>query len=413
MRLRLSHGWQKWSLVAGIALLGAAYTLAAARTFLASTALQQRGRPALERAQRLEPLNAVHAYRLGRYAFVAEQNVSEAIRHYRRAAELDPRASHYWLDLAVAYHAAGDRDGLRHAVDRALAVDPRTPENLWRAANLLMLAGDRPRAFAVLRELIGPRPDYAADAVSLAWRATRRADVVLEQVVPPQPAAQLAFLRMMLREKQPAAAARAWQALVASGQPFPASDAFPYAEYLLANGSGAEAQQVWNDLARFDPALAPYASRTGALVNSGFELKVLDRGLDWRHAPRPGVTLDTNGEGHDGRRSLTLQLEGPVREAGIEQWIPVAPGTTYFLRAFYKGESEGVGRPRLAIFTPRGERIGLSDEFTDTKDWQELRGVFATGAEQSVVILRVVREPGTTRIRGRFLLDDVTLAPEK
>jgi tetratricopeptide (TPR) repeat protein len=413
MPIRLSRGWQKWSLVALVALFGAGYAYYAGRTFLASRYLAMNSRIALERAQRLEPDNAVHAYRLGRFAFVAEQDSAAALRHYQRAVELDQQASHYWLDLAVAYNAAGESSKLRMAVERALAVDPRTPENLWRAANLLMLDGDRARAFQVLRNLIGPRPEYAADAVSLAWRATRNADLVLQKVVPPEPGAQLAFLRMMLQQKQPEAAARAWQALVTSGRPFVASEAFPYVEYLLAQGDGAGARKAWTELAQADRALAPYIADQSGVVNAGFESPVLGRGLDWRHASRPGVTLDTNGEPHRGQHALTIQFDGTPRDAGIEQWLAVEPGKSYLFRAFYKAESEGVGLPRLAIMTPNGNTIGLSEELRNSKDWAETHGFFATGAGQSVMVLRVTRDPGTTRIRGRFLLDDVSIAPEK
>lgn len=413
MPIRLNHGWQKWSLVSVVLLIAALYLNSATRMLRAARAASDPARGSLERAAGLEPLNAAHLYRLGRQAFVVDQNLPRAIAYYRRAVELDPLASHYWLDLAVAYNAAGDEPSLRAAVDRALAADPRTPENLWRAANLLILTGDNARGFSVLRDLIAARPEYSADAVSLAWRATRDAGTVLHEVVPPQPTAQLAFLKMMLQQKQPEAAARAWQALVASGQSFAAAEAFAYVEYLLSQNDGARARDVWKQLARFDGSFAPYVTADGLVVNGGFELPVVDRALDWRHASRPGVTLDTNGEPHNGKRALAIELDGTPREFGIEQWVAVDPGTTYLVRGFYKAESEGVGMPRLGIFTLSGDRIGLSDEMSDSKDWKELRGVFATGAGQSVIILRVVREPGTTRIRGRFLLDDLTVAPEK
>ena len=48
-----------------------------------------------------------------------------------------------------------------------------------------------------------------------------------------------------------------------------------------------------------------------------------------------------------------------------------------------------------------------------TAAWQEVRGVFSTGPEQSVVILRVTRDPGSLQLRGRLLLDDVSITREK
>src|SRR5258706_2935653 len=176
MRIRLSRGWQKWGLVAIVAAGAAFYLLTAARMLLASRYALVNERASLVRAAELEPLNATHRYRLARFAFAQELDPRKAVEFYRQTVALDAYTSHYWLDLAVAENAIGDVPAMRSAVERALALDPRTPETLWRAANLYILADDNQRAFAVLRDLIGPRPEYAGDAIDLAWRASRDAD---------------------------------------------------------------------------------------------------------------------------------------------------------------------------------------------------------------------------------------------
>ena len=418
MRIRLSHAWQRWTLVAVVIAAAALFLNTAARMYLAARYSQTTDRAKLARAAELEPLNATHFFRLGRYAFAADLDVPRAIAHYRHTVALDPFTSHYWLDLAMAYNAAGDSQGMRAAVDHALAVDPHTPENLWRAGNLLILNGDDSRAFAVLHDLLGAQPQYAGDAIDLAWRASGDADRVLAQVVPQQPQAQFAFLAKMLELKHPEAAERAWKAVVAGGQSFPAKDAFPYIDYLLAQGQGAPARAAWDYLAKADPGFAPYVSNGDLLVNGGFELPVIGRALGWRHQSRAGVTLDTLGEPHDGQHSLAMHFDGAPPDPGLEQWVPVAPNGLYAVKAFYKGELEGVSAPRLAVVTPaigakKEERLWLSDEMRGTATWQQMRGVFSTGPEESVVMLRVTREPGSLQLRGRLLLDDVTITREK
>jgi len=414
MRIRLSHAWQRWTLVAMVTAAAALYLSTAVRMFRAARYAETTDRALLARAAELEPLNATHFYRLGRYAFAADLDAPKAIALYQHTVALDPFTSHYWLDLAVAYNAAGDSAGLRSAVEHALAADPRTPENLWRCANLLIIDGDNQRGFAVLHDLIGPNPEYAADAVDLAWHASRDADVVLAQVVPQEPEAQLAFLARMLDAKHPEAADRTWIAVVAGGKSFPAKEAFPYIDYLLMQNQGEQARAAWNHLAKADPAFAGYATAGDLVVNGGFELPVtIERALGWRHQPRPGVTLDTLGDPHGGQHSLSMQFEGGPADAGLEQWIPLAPNGLYAVKASYKGDVEGVSAPRIAIVTPKGDRLMLSDELRGAADWREMRGVFSTGPEQSVVILRVTREPGSMQLRGRLLLDDVSITREK
>ncbi len=413
MRIRLSRGWQKWGLVAIVAAGAAFYLLTAARMLLASRYALVNERASLVRAAELEPLNATHRYRLARFAFAQELDPRKAVEFYRQTVALDAYTSHYWLDLAVAENAIGDVPPMRSAVERALALDPRTPETLWRAANLYILADDNQRAFAVLRDLIGPRPEYAGDAIDLAWRASRDADAVLSQVVPPQPAAQFAFLAKMLEQKRPEAADRAWQSVLGSGQSFAASDAYRYVESLLERNEGVKARQAWNDAAKVDATLAPYAGDT-LLTNGGFELPVIARALGWRHAPVAGVSLEVaSAETHSGQHALAITFDDEVAQGGIEQWIPLAPNGLYSVKAYYKGELEGTSAPRLAIVTPKGERLMLSEEMRSGKDWNEMRGVFATGPEQSVVVLRVVRDPATAHLRGHLFLDDLSITREK
>jgi hypothetical protein len=414
MRIRLTYAWQRWTLLAIVMLGCGGYSWLTGRTLLAARAAASADRARVLHASELEPRNATHFYRLARHALAEDLDPVKAAGFFERAVALDPYTSNYWLDLALAYNSAGDVPRMRVAIEHALAVDPKTPETLWRAANLLILAGDNERAFTVLRELIGPRPEYAADAIDLAWRATRDPELVLGKVVPPQPAAQFAFLAKMAQEKQPQAADRAWKAILDSGAPFEAKDAFPYIEYLLAQNEGVKARQAWNDIAKVDGSFAPYVSDSSLLVNGSFELPVLARALGWRHEPRAGVALEiTTDTPHSGNHALAIEFDTGELGAGITQWVPVAPNGLYAVKAFYKGELEGVNLPRLEVTSANGERLMLSEEMRAHKDWEELRGVFSTNAEQSVVLVKVVRAPVNARLRGRLLLDDLSIVREK
>ena len=414
MRIRLSRAWQKGLLLAAIVLASAAYLLFATRMFVAAQHAESNERADLERAAELEPLNATHFYRLGRHAFVDEQDVARSVRMYERAVALDSNSAHYWLDLAVAYNAAGDESAMRHAIARAVSVDSHTPETLWRAANLLVIDGDNAHGFALLHDLIAAAPEYSADATNLAWLATGDVDLVLKQVVPADPEAQLPVLYLAMERQDADAAAKVWQAIVSSHHSFDGKLAFRYVDFALGHNDGATAHRVWQDLARLDPSFAPYVTDNLA-INGGFEAPVLDGGLDWRHTQRIGVLLDVMPvEAHSGAHVLSVGLEGvPPTDLGIEQWLALEPAKTYELHAFYKSEVIGVVPPRLAIVLPNRTVLFQSDPMAASSGWQELRGTFTTPPEQSVFILRLVRDGTDTQLRGRLLLDDISVTAQK
>lgn len=415
MRIRLSRAWQKGLLLAAVVLAGALYLAFATRMFVAAQHAESTERADLERAAQLEPLNATHFYRLGRRAFLDDQDAPQAVRMYQQAVRLDPRGAHYWLDLAVAYNAVGDQQQMRDAVARAVTVDSHTPETLWRAANLLIIGGDNAHGFALLHDLIAAAPEYSGDATDLAWQASGDVDLVLKQVVPADPEAQLPVLYLAMQRQDAAAAAKVWQSIVRSHQSFDGKRAFAYVDFCLNHNDGATARRVWVDLARVDPRFAPYSDGGNLAVNGGFEAPVLDGGLDWRHTQRSGVLLDVEPvEAHSGSHVLSVGLEGvPPTDLGMEQWLALEPAKTYELRAFYKSEVIGVVPPRLAIALPNRTVLFQSDAMAASNGWQELRGTFTTPPDQSVFILRLVRDGTDTQLRGRLLLDDISLTPQK
>lgn len=416
MPIVLERAWAKLLATAAVVLLLAGYVALSWRQFRAAGYAQVAAEQPLRRAAELEPWNAAHHYRLGRYAFMLQQDHAAAIPHYRRATRLNPHEGRYWLDLAAAYQVAGDSAALRDAVRRALQANPKTPEIQWIAANLLLLDGDREGGNAVLRNLLADSRGYSRDALELAWRASGDAAFVLRKTVPPDPRVQAAWLAYMVENDQAEAAAQAWQALKSGGRPFAAQDAFPYLDYLLRKKQGAAAAVVWRDLVQADKSLQGYVAPDDAIVNGGFEQKVLNGGADWRHDPRGGVSLRVqSSEAHQGSRALAVEFDGSPSDAGIVQLVPVQPNTSYVLRAFVKSpEFAGVSGPRLAVDDMnQGSRLLLGEELGGASDWRQTSGTFTTGASTQVIALRLVREPAKTRVRGRLLLDDVSLTVAK
>ena len=70
---------------------------------------------AIQKAIRMEPGNASHYHRLARLrqANFLGGELEEAIRLYRRAVQLNPASTPYWMDLASAYEQSADQESAR------------------------------------------------------------------------------------------------------------------------------------------------------------------------------------------------------------------------------------------------------------------------------------------------------------
>lgn len=394
----------------------AAYVYVAGRDLLAWRWANSKSREKLERASALAGGNADYADRLGRQYFYASQDVPGAVREFERATSLNPGMAQYWMDLALAYSAAGQTSREREAVREAIQADPRTPYVAWDAANFYFALGDFPAAMAQLRPVFQYQSWSARDAMELSWRATHDAPLILEEALPDDAETRASFLKFLLEQNDPQAAAQVWSRMVESGQPFEARLAFPYVQFLLDQKRVAGAQQAWRDLARLDHGFAAYQPALGVMVNGGFEQEILNSGFDWRYQQVPHVNLALDpSEAHSGARSLLASFDGgPVREVGFWQSVPVRPGTKYELSAFSQArEWSGAGGLRLAVedafdHTP----YGASELLATTAGWRQSTFTFTTGPQTTLVTVKLVPEPAGGTLSGRLWLDDVSLQPQ-
>jgi hypothetical protein len=391
----------------------AVYVSFAGRELRASRIARSGALEDLERASRLEPGNAAYPDRIGRHYFYAEQDVKQAVREFQQATSLNPGVAQYWMDLALAYSAAGQSARERESVQRALAADPSTPEVAWDAANFYFALGDDSAALAQLRIVFQYQPWSAQDGMQLAWRGTHDPAKILQQALPDDPESRLAFLKFLLEQNEPGAAEQVWSQVSSEGRTFDAKLAYPYVQYLLAQKQVAQAQEVWKRLATVDPRFAPYLASTSLVVNGGFEQDILNSGFDWHYQQVPHVSLALDSsEARTGARALAITFDGgPVGEVGFWQLVPVQAGATYDLTAYSEArEWAGTGGLRLAVedafdHTP----LGSSELLATTAGWRECNVSFTAGPQTSLVMVRLVRDPAGGALTGRFWLDDVTL----
>ena len=367
----------------------------------------------LRAATRLDPDNALYHYRMARYYNLVARDSAAAVAESGTAVHLNPHSAHYWLELADAYQTLGDTDLQTRAIEGAIEADPTTPDVAWEAANLYLVQGQNDKAFHEFHVVLDGSGNMVPLVLNLCWRVNQDPDVFLRQVLPGGSGYYFAFLDLMMSKQNTEAAIKVWDAIIGLHQPLELRYVFDYIGYLLRHKEPEQAKIVWREAASLLGLNAYLPSSNNLIVNGDFSLDVLNGGFDWQYRKQPSVslTLDTS-DFHAGHRSLSIGFDGPgVDEAGIYQIVAVQPNTTYEFSAYYKnGEIEGAGAPHFALQDLYSSKAFLlSDELKYGSAWRNVAGEFTTDPETQVVVLRVLRVPAGSAIRGKLWIDDFRL----
>jgi hypothetical protein len=149
------------------------------------------------------------------------------------------------------------------------------------------------------------------------------------------------------------------------------------------------------------------------IVNPSFDFDILNGGFDWRYRRHANVEVALDASDfHAGHRSLAVTFDGPgIFETGIFQFIPLEPGTEYEFSAYFKSEKmDGAGGPRLSVEDGySGATYFQTDELKNSEMWREVSGDFKTPPDPQLVVLRLVRTPAGSPIRGKLWLDNFRL----
>ncbi|HVO80940.1 MAG TPA: carbohydrate binding domain-containing protein [Terriglobales bacterium] len=400
-------------LVAALAVAGL-YLRSSSRVYRAFRWAEGSTLKSLETAAKLEPMDAEFRYRLGKYSLLM-QDFSYAIAQFKSAIALNSYNARYWLDLAGADLATDNLPGARQALARALEADPTMPDVVWQAANYELVQGDADLAMQRLHDLVEHAPETLPATLNVCWPATRDPDLIAEKVLPARPEAYFTFINFLRNKRRPEASDKVWSHLIALKQPFPVHLAFPYLDYLISRGEFARAQDAWAQLAIANHEFRRYVPSEDGIVNGGFELDVLNGGLDWRYSATGGasVIIDLN-RAHTGNRSLAITFDGAPEDSGVFQLVPVRGNTRYQFSGFMMAEDlETASPPRFAVHGLRGHKsYVLTDGVNGSTGWQQLQGEFTTGLEDDLLLVHIVRVPSQRLIRGKVWVDDVKLVAQ-
>jgi hypothetical protein len=375
----------------------------------------------LRRAIQFDPDDPRHPALLARALQYSLEggNIADVLGFSERAAVLGPHRANAWADLGAAYEWAGRADAAQRAYAQALTLFPNSPEINWQLGNYALRSDSIHEAAAFLRTCVLRDASLRRPAFDLAWRATGDPAFVLNEVVPPDTLARLAYLDYLTDTARLDAAADVWARLRDAGLAFDPAAAFHFLDALRDHRRIAELDAAWNALAARHPEkLPPRGPGENILVNGGFETEPVNGGLDWLVMEVPGVAARTvSSVFYSGGRSLEIRFRDTanISYAHVVQFVPVRPSTRYrfvgYLRAERVTSDSG---PRFELrdhFDPAALLVTLP-EILGSASWSAYSVEFTTGPATSLLAIRLLRMPSEKfprEFRGTIWLDQLSL----
>jgi tetratricopeptide (TPR) repeat protein len=422
MELPLASPVRRWSFLVAALVLAAALVYPAGKRWLSEYLAGSSDPDDWVRAAALEPGNAEHWHRLGRYRqFDFERaDIQQAIGYYQRATQLDPGSARYWMDLAGAYEAVSKPAQAQAAFERAKSAHGVSAEVAWHYGNFLLRQGKLSEAFAEIRRAVVADRNLIYPGVSVCWRASGDVTRVLNEVLPAGSEAYASALNFLLAQQESDAALAVWRRWIALNQPFDLRAAFPLLELLLRNARWSDARTVWQESLEA-AGKPPRATPAGSLVWDGsFDVGFLNGGFAWRQQTVTGASIgfDT-GAGDAHARALRVDFDGTANISfeHVSQVVLVEPGTRYRFRAKIRTREittdTGVQFRVTERQNPEGQ-YWLTPGLLGTNPWtlQELE--FTTGKSTHLVEIILRRAPSRkfdNKINGTVWVDDVALEP--
>ena len=406
------HRFHRWLLFAACLGGTAGYAWCAVNAYWAQRLADRPDQVSIRRAVALAPQDATYHDLLCRSMMFSSQD-RQAVEECGKASELNGYSSTIWLDLAQSYYSTGNAELSTAAIRKALTVDPTTPDTAWSAANFLLIQGNTPEALKEFAVVLRQEPSLVAPALNICWQSLHDVHLI-QAILPPNPEVYLAFVKLLLSTGEFDSAHQVWSALVQLKSVADYHDYLFYIDSLLRAGAVTQASGAWQQLASGSMELKAYLQQNNLVMDGSFSHEILNSGFGWRYSPKPQVyaALD-RGEFHSGDRSLRLIYSGSGSDAGIFQYVAVNPNTRYRLSAWVKSDDlETANGPALTMMDGYGNDIfGSTEETTGTTAWHRVETELTTRADTKLLILAILRRPGTTRIQGKFWVDDAALTP--
>jgi tetratricopeptide (TPR) repeat protein len=392
----------------------------AGKRWLADRDIRSNSLQKLERGAALEPGNADAWDALGRFRQLDFTNPdpSGALADYQRAVRANPLSAHHWMNLAEAYEADGEVAQARDAFQHARSVYPLSAEVSWNYGNFLLRQDQSAEGYAEIQHAVRSDPRLLTLAISRTWRASRDVNILLDQVLPPDPDAYLQALDYFASAKQMDPALVVWQRLVALGKPIVLAKSFPFIDELIAEDRSADAKKVWTEALAISGLNHDEPLKHSLIWNGDFAQDFIGGGLGWRWQTPTGVdfAFDTVPEAY-GVRSAQIYFGGGSNPELSEpkQYVAVEPNRSYRFHAYMRTES---------ITTEMGMRFSITDpnhlnavhvlteNLTGSHPWTATDVDVVTGPETHFLLVQLQRYPSRmfdNKLSGTLWIADVSL----
>lgn len=339
--------------------------------------------------------------RLGAEAW-AIQDFSGAIRLFQRALSLDPLRGGGWLSLAEVEKASGNRDEAREILDYVHGLGEKTLRWTWSETLLALDLGAYPVVWENLNRMI-ENQRHTNNALQLA-------DVLLarepEAVDKRFKARNLpVYMNWLIGWGRLDQALGVREKMARKGLRDPEADARLSARLLARK--------------RVPEALSLEGLLPGRLTNPGFEADITRGPFDWHfsdRADRGWKIKRVAGTALEGRYSLSVTFDGNKNcsFAHLRQIVPVEPGKTYLLTAWWKGEGLSTDQGLfLEVYGHDAKGLHVRGPMlTGTRDWEKVSVEFKAPEGCHGVVLRLRRNPSRkldNKIKGTIWIDDFRL----
>ena len=383
----------------------------------------------VERGVALEAENAAAWDRLGRVreSDFANPDPPGAIVDFQEAVARVPLSAQYWMDLALGYESVGNIPLAREAFSRARAAYPASAVVAWFYGNFLLRQNDYDAAFAQINHALQAEanpnltgPKLVPLAVSRVWHLSQDANVLLNQVLPPNQDAYFKAIDFMEENRQPAAALLIWQRLLSLGKPIELRRSFPLLWLLIHSDLAEDASRVWREALTAAGLPHNEPANQSLIWNGDFARDPLNGGLDWRWSSSIlGASMGFDAPPpSSGGRSLRLDFSGGENLDLMEpqQFVPVEPSRRYHFHAALK--TEGIttenGISFLISDPNHGAAIVATENFTGTHPWTPVDVDYTTTPVTHFMSIQVRRSPSRlfdNKLSGTAWIGDVWLTP--
>jgi tetratricopeptide (TPR) repeat protein len=411
----------RWALLLTLATLSGLFVFQTARIWLASASIDSDQLPSIERGARVEPGNADAWDRVGRFKQwnLANPDPAAAANDYQIAVREEPQSPYYWMDLAGAYEQTGDVAGARQAFQKAEADYPISAQVAWQYGSFLLRQGEAAGGLRQIQRAVRIDPSLLPLTISRVWLSTRDVNVLIGQVLPPNPDAYFQALDFFESIHQMDAALAVWRKLLSLSEPFPLKRSFAFIDELIRQDRAQDAEKVWLGAVSSAGIRKP-AIDSSLIWDGGFTEDFANGGFGWRWDSPLGVAINFDaGRQADGARSVRLDFGGGNNtdlDAPM-QFVAVEPSRAYRFRGYLRTERITTeSGPRFSIVDPQhpNEVNVVTDNLVGTNPWTVADADVVTGPDTHFIVVRLLRPPSRlfeNRIAGSVWIADLSLVP--